>query len=1031
MRRIKKAVTTVMIAALIGSMEGTTIPATLHQVKADTTVKTDISQTDNDLTQYKKITGIGEKTILGADFSHYQLQKTAWKKVWKNYKGIEVSNVFDYVKSQGINTISVKVAVAPEKDEDGNESYLSLESAKKTLKEAKSAGLKTNVVLLYSDKITYGNLQELPKGWDENTAKDKAVEYTKDVIKELKAADAQPTMITIGNEVNYNFLNMSSDGGWNGFVAMGDISKVAREEGIKPAVSVSAPSSDATDIQWIIEKLRDANVDYDYIGVNIYPDTQSDSYVKTLKNTVEEKAAGKQLIISNVKCPWKDEAGKASVKTQTKNIYNYLQATIDDKNAGGLIYDDADFVGAWNSFFDENGQAMTSLAIFAYAQGNQVDVSTYKDPWEYGGDTGLKNLSASIKKLNNMSESSIRGMDISSYTALKKAGVKYYDFDGKETSLLKILHDNGVNYIRIRIWNDPTNEKGETYGGGANDVAAGLEIAKEAAQYNMKLLLDFHYSDFWADPSVQKTPKAWEKDKNDTKKMNQHVYDFTKDTIKKFQAVGADIGMVQVGNEITNGMMDIMPDLSKGETYQKTWGNAKNAKILCGYLNSGVKAVRECTPKALVALHLETMNYSKCSAIMNVWEQNKVDYDVFGSSFYQFWQGKSSKNAQASLLRIENLAKSKGKMFAVMETSWLNSLKDADGTPNVIGEGNANAGVYSDDPQGQVDALTDIYQTVLSNDNGLGAFYWESAWIPVKAGWTNWKYNKEMSDQYGTGWAAQGAKGYYPDNKMYYNGQPAWGGSSWDNQALFDSNGYPLQSLKFYKDSVSKGKEQMIALKIVDKDGKEVYATQYVKVEVGKSRKITLPKFSGYYPKNKNYNLTLKGTQEGNTTQKVVYTRTAPGPAISYNYRVKVTKKNYKLYKNFKWKKSKTKVYKKTYVAKYRYDHKNGKKYLALYTKGGKFVGYINKKAVKRLGSATQPEQGKAYAYGKRVKIQSKKYKLYKNFNWKKSKTKVYKKTYVAKYRYKHENGNKYLALYTKSGKLVGYINAKAAKVVK
>ena len=215
----------------------------------------------------------------------------------------------------------------------------------------------------------------------------------------------------------------------------------------------------------------------------------------------------------------------------------------------------------------------------AYAQGNQVDVSTYKDPWEYGGDTGLKNLTASVKKLNNMSQSSIRGMDISSYTALKKAGVKYYDFDGKETSLLKVLHDNGVNYIRIRIWNDPTNEKGETYGGGANDVAAGLEIAKEAAQYDMKLLLDFHYSDFWADPALQKVPKAWEKDKNDTEKMKQNVYDFTKDTIKKFQEVGADIGMVQVGNEITNGMLDIMPDYSKGETYKDTWGNAKNAKI--------------------------------------------------------------------------------------------------------------------------------------------------------------------------------------------------------------------------------------------------------------------------------------------------------------------------------------------------------------------------------------------------------------------------------------------------------------------
>ena len=1030
MNKVKKILTTLVAATLTVSTGLTSMPMFAHNVKAESKAET-ISSDTNDMSQYKKINGISSQTVLGADFSHYQLQKNAWKKVWKNYKGIEVSNVFEYVRSQGINTISVKVAVNPTKDKEGNESYLSLENAKKTLKEAKKAGLKTNVTLLYSDDITYARGQKLPDGWDTDSAEEKALEYTKNVIKELKAADAVPTMITIGNEVNYNFLNMSSGDGWEGFVAMSKISKMIREEGIKPAVSVSAPTTDASDIQWIIGKLGNADVDYDYIGVNIYPDTHNENYVKTLKNTVEEKAAGKQMIISSVKCPWKDSEGKASITTQTKSIYDYLQATIDEKNAGGLIYNDADFVGAWDSFFDENGQAMSSLAIFAYAQGNQVDVSTYKDPWEYGGDTGLKNLTASVKKLNNMSQSSIRGMDISSYTALKKAGVKYYDFDGKETSLLKVLHDNGVNYIRIRIWNDPTNEKGETYGGGANDVAAGLEIAKEAAQYDMKLLLDFHYSDFWADPALQKIPKAWEKDKNDTEKMKQNVYDFTKDTIKKFQEVGADIGMVQVGNEITNGMLDIMPDYSKGETYKDTWGNAKNAKILCGYLKAGIKAVRECTPKALVTLHLESMGYGKCSEIMNAWERNGVDYDVFGSSFYQFWQGNSSKNALAGLQKIENLAKSRGKMYAVMETSWLNSLKDADGTSNVIGEGHANAKVYSDDPQGQVDALTDMYQTLLSNDNGLGAFYWEGAWIPVKAGWTNWKYNKDMSDRYGTGWAAQGAKGYYPDNKMYYNGQPAWGGSSWDNQTLFDSNGYPLQSLKFYKDSVSKGKEQIIALKIVDKNGKEVYPTQYVKVEVGKTRKITLPKFSGYYPSNKNYQLTVKGVKEENATQSVVYTRTAAGPAISYNYRVKVTKKNYKLYKNFKWKKSKTKVYKKTYVAKYRYDHKNGNKYLALYTKGGKFVGYINKKAVKRLGSATQPEQGKAYTYGKRVKIKSKKYKLYKNFKWKKSKTKVYKKTYVAKYRYKHENGNKYLALYTKSGKFIGYINSKAAKVVK
>ena len=1029
MNKVKKILTILMAATLTVSTGLTSMPMFAHNVKAESKAET-ISSDTNDMSQYKKINGISSQTVLGADFSHYQLQKNAWKKVWKNYKGIEVSNVFEYVRSQGINTISVKVAVNPTKDKEGNESYLSLENAKKTLKEAKKAGLKTNVTLLYSDDITYAEVQKLPDGWDTDSAEEKALEYTKNVIKELKAADTVPTMITIGNEVNYNFLNMSSGDGWEGFVAMSKISKMIREEGIKPAVSVSAPTADASDIQWIIGKLGDADVDYDYIGVNIYPDTHNDNYVKTLKNTVEEKAAGKQMIISSVKCPWKDSEGKASITTQTKSIYDYLQATIDEKNAGGLIYDDADFVGAWDSFFDENGQAMSSLAIFAYAQGNQVDVSSYKDPWEYGGDTGLKDQKVTIKKVKGMSESSIRGMDISSYLALKKAGVKYYDYEGNETPLLKVLHDNGINYIRIRIWNDPFNAEGETYGGGGNDVSTGVEIAKEAAQYDMKVLLDFHYSDFWAEPAVQLVPKAWKKDVNNTEKMCSDVYDFTKESIQKFKDAGANIGMVQVGNEITNGLLGIYSNRDKGESFNVIWGDKKKSTEVNKYLKAGIKAVREYTPQALVALHLETPNVWKYKTIMNTWKRDNVDYDVLGSSYYPFWSIVAKANTPKTLKDVQTLAASYGKMFAVFETSWVNSLNDGDGTPNSIGD-STNTGAYEVGPQGQVNELTDLYDTVLSQDNGLGTFYWEGAWIPVKAGWKNWEYNKQIADQYGTGWASKGALGYFPDSKMYYKGKAAWGGTSWDNQALFDINGYPLQSLKFYKDSVSKGKEQIIALKSVDKNGKEVYPTQYVKVEVGKTRKITLPKFSGYYPKNKKYNMTLKGTQEGNTVQKVVYTRTAAGPAISYNYRVKVAKKNYKLYKNFKWKKSKTKVYKKTYVAKYRYDHKNGNKYLALYTKSGKFVGYINKKAVKRLGSATQPEQGKAYTYGKRVKIKSKKYKLYKNFKWKKSKTKVYKKTYVAKYRYKHENGNKYLALYTKSGKFVGYINTKATKVVK
>ena len=403
MQKVRKLVSTVMIAAVITAMEVTAVPQLSYQVKADTSSAVQTDQTDNALTQYKKINGIGDQTVLGADFSHYQLQKTEWKKVWKNYKGIEVSNVFDYVKSQGINTISVKVAVNP----TGDDSYLSLDNAKKTLKEAKQAGLKTNVVLLYSDKITYAKTQDLPVAWSTDKAVDQAKEYTKNVLNELKKEDISPTMVTIGNEVDWNFLNMSSS--WDGYCAMAEISKIVKDAGSKVSLSFAAPQK-TSGLQDIIEQLGYAyakydGADYDYIGVNLYPDDNTTKYVKTLKETVEDKASSKQLIVSNVKYPWKDEAGKAGVSSQTKNIYDLLSATIDEKNAGGLIYDNADFVGEWNSFFDESGQAMSSLAIFAYAQGNQVDVSTYKDPWEYGGDTGLKNLTASFKKLNNMSQS--------------------------------------------------------------------------------------------------------------------------------------------------------------------------------------------------------------------------------------------------------------------------------------------------------------------------------------------------------------------------------------------------------------------------------------------------------------------------------------------------------------------------------------------------------------------------------------------------------------------------------------------------
>ena len=548
MRKMKQLLAAgLMMSMIAATSAGTSVFASTPEVvETNESTKTESSKetAQKVMDQYQKIEEIdSEKTILGADFSHYQ-QNVGWNKVWKDYKGNAVNNLFSYVKTQGINTISVKIAVNPGKDNK----YLSLENAEKTLKEAKKAGLRTNAVLLYSDEMTYANTQNLPDGWTADDAGEKAIAYTQATLKALDDDDALPDIVTVGNEVNYNFLGISGN---DGFVQMGKITQEIKKDykDIKTAVSISMPN-DPSDIKWVQNQLNGDwnNISYDYLGVNVYPDENTNTNIEKLRKEFENNQADAgvnkdaQLIVSNVKYPRNDDEAKTSVYTQTKNIYDLLTATIDDKNKGGIIYDEGEVVDGWNSFFD-NGQAAMSLSIFAYAQGKGDDTNVSVDPWIYGGESGLKDQKVTIKKVTGMSENAMRGMDISSYEALKNAGVKYYDNDGNEESLLKVLHDNGVNYIRIRIWNDPFNKDGETYGGGGNDVKTGLKIAKEATKYDMKILLDFHYSDFWTDPSVQLLPKAWKADENDETKMCDNIYQFTKETIQKFKEAGADVGM--------------------------------------------------------------------------------------------------------------------------------------------------------------------------------------------------------------------------------------------------------------------------------------------------------------------------------------------------------------------------------------------------------------------------------------------------------------------------------------------------------
>ena len=464
---------------------------------------------------------------------------------------------------------------------------------------------------------------------------------------------------------------------------------------------------------------------------------------------------------------------------------------------------------AKNGYWDINGKE-----CYFDKDGNYVPNAT--DPYQNGAQTGVYRVPVTTHKLSNVAGDAIRGMDISSYEALKQAGVKFYNQQGQEEPLMKILHDNGINYIRLRIWNDPSQQVSWGWGGGNADEANELAIAKEAAQYGIKVMVDFHYSDWWSDPGTQAIPKAWQGENH--QQLCDSMTKWTEKVLTDFKNAGADVGMVQIGNEITNGFMDVFDSRDKGGTYKDVWNNAQDAQKLCDYLNAGAKGVRAIDPNALVAIHLETPKADKYNDIMNVLQAHNVDYDVLGSSFYPYWQGLDKQSDFNDLKQCEQIAKQHGKYFAVLETAWPFTLEDSDGCKNNIGPSDTDISkLYPISPQGQADELEDVYNTVMGNDNGLGAFYWEPAWIAVKAGTDNWNnYNSPANKKYGTE-------------------------SGWDNQAFFGDHGRALQSLNTYNQMVGENNQTYAKVEYVDDDTGKMSFGGFQRVTTGDNLSFNAP----------------------------------------------------------------------------------------------------------------------------------------------------------------------------------------------
>lgn len=224
---------------------------------------------------------------------------------------------------------------------------------------------------------------------------------------------------------------------------------------------------------------------------------------------------------------------------------------------------------------------------------------------------------------NKDSTEKIIGADISFLPQLEKEGI-HFSIDGRQDDAITILKAYGFNYIRLRIFNDPTADSGYSKEGycGLDET---LRMARRIKAANMKFLLDFHYSDTWADPGKQFKPEAW---KNlSFPDMTKALHDYTRDVLSALKAQGTLPDMVQVGNEINHGIL--WPD-----------GAFTNTDNLAALLKSGINAVREVSPKAKVMLHIADggQNEESRSFIDNMLSRG-VQFDIIGESYYPQWHG--------------------------------------------------------------------------------------------------------------------------------------------------------------------------------------------------------------------------------------------------------------------------------------------------------------------------------------------------------------------------------------------------------
>ena len=388
-------------------------------------------------------------------------------------------------------------------------------------------------------------------------------------------------------------------------------------------------------------------------------------------------------------------------------------------------------------------------------------------------------------------DSYILGADIGSIIEVENAGGKFYDNDRYHVEdVMEILSYYGINWVRIRLWNDPyssiSTPYGRPYGAGTNDIEKAIEITKRAKKWGMKVLLNFHYSDFWAHPDQQIKPKAWSS-YTTAAQLAPVLKQYTKDTLTRMYNECGLPDMVQVGNETLGGIAGIKDSSSPGN----------NEKMV---FRAGLEAVREIS--AQYNYPIETMlHVTNGMSTVSWWfgAMKDLDFDVIGLSFYPMWHG----NRTAFQEGLQSLANNFKKPIVIAEYSV--SYTSAAGTPNgsnMYGNSNADARTFSDDNtdrtiRSQAQIIRNLNNDIMNNTlsggvrYGYGAFWWEPAWLPLS----------------NTGWAHAASREWYTWAGI--SGGPAANATgylavTWANQAWFSFTGTALPSLNAFREMMGK-----------------------------------------------------------------------------------------------------------------------------------------------------------------------------------------------------------------------------------